>query len=238
VTRPAGELRRHGLRVHLGPYEARVLDLEAAAPAGGKPPSATPRIETFQSVATEVLARSPRLGRTRLVAVDGPGGAGKSDLARRLAAALGSAPVVRTDDFASWDDPTGWWPRLEAEVLEPLARGEPARFRPYDWVARRLGRRYRVVRPVPVVVLEGVTAARRAVSDRLTFAVWVETPRARRLQRGLERDGEGMRAQWSAWMAEEDRFYADDPVPERADLVVDGEPSLPHDPKRELVRLR
>ena len=46
---------------------------------------------------------------TRIVAVDGPGGAGKSSLSEWLAGEL-DAPIVHTDDFASWDNPTSWWP--------------------------------------------------------------------------------------------------------------------------------
>ena len=40
---------------------------------------------------------------TRIVAVDGQGGAGKSTFAERLALGLGSVQIVHTDDFASWD---------------------------------------------------------------------------------------------------------------------------------------
>jgi hypothetical protein len=48
-------------------------------------------IETYADLARRVLDRPARLGRTRLVAVDGPSGAGKTVFAERLAAALGVA---------------------------------------------------------------------------------------------------------------------------------------------------
>src|SRR5215212_9991964 len=66
-------------------------------------------------------ASAPAGMSTRIVAVDGPGGAGKSTLAAALAAEL-DAPVVHTDDFASWDNPLDWWPRAIHQVLEPLTR--------------------------------------------------------------------------------------------------------------------
>jgi len=56
-------------------------------------------------------SRAPAGVATCIVAIDGPGGAGKSSLANRLAEELG-APVVRTDDFASWENPVDWWPEL------------------------------------------------------------------------------------------------------------------------------
>ena len=49
--------------------------------------------------------------KTRIVAVDGAGGAGKSSLAELLARRL-DAPIVHTDDFASWENPVDWWPEL------------------------------------------------------------------------------------------------------------------------------
>ena len=58
---------------------------------------------------------------TRIVAIDGHGGAGKSTLAEELAGELGSAQIVHTDDFASWGFPLDWWPRLLDEVLEPVS---------------------------------------------------------------------------------------------------------------------
>jgi uridine kinase len=184
-----------------------------------------------------VRAAPPRCGKIRLVAIDGPGGAGKSVFTDRLAHHLGGVPVIHTDDFASWDEPIHWWHRLETQVLGPLERGEPVRYQAYDWAARRLGD-WRELPPSAVVVLEGVSSARRAVADRLSLAIWVETPRAVRLARGIDRDGEEMRPQWQAWMAEEDAHYAADRTTERVDLIVDGAPSLAHDRSSEFVRLR
>ena len=81
------------------------------------------RSNDIAAIVRAVRARQPPSGMTtRIVAVDGPGGAGKSTLAERLAAALENAPVVHTDDFASWDNPLDWWPRLLKDVLEPLSR--------------------------------------------------------------------------------------------------------------------
>lgn len=192
----------------------------------------------FADLAAHILSRPPPAGRpVRLVAVDGPGGSGKSTFAGRLAAALGGAPTVHTDDFASHDEPTQWWPRLEQAVLRPLAAGRPARFHPYDWVARsRVG--LVQIAPAPVVLIEGVSSARAAVRARLTFSVWLQTGRDERLRRGLERDGQDLAGFWAHWMAEEDAFYAADPTADVLDLVVDGAPQRPHDPEREFVVIR
>src|SRR6185312_7981652 len=95
-------------------------------------PCGDPMADALTSLLEEIRAAPTRAGATRVVAVDGLGGAGKTTLAERLAAELGAA-VVHTDDFAGWDNPVDWWPQLLAQVLEPLADGRAARFTPSSW---------------------------------------------------------------------------------------------------------
>lgn len=178
----------------------------------------------YADIARRVLAAAPRLGPVRLVCVDGPAGSGKSTFAERLAAALGGAPVVHTDDLlAGWSDTLTFWPRLEEGVLRPLAGGRPGRYRRYDWLAGRFAEEHEV--PVtPALVVEGVSAARAAVAGRCVLAVWVEAPSDLRLARGIARDGEALRGEWERWRAVEDAHFAADRTRDRADLLVDGAP--------------
>ncbi|MFH8411509.1 uridine kinase [Streptomyces sp. NPDC018019] len=196
-----------------------------------------PKIETYTELAARVRNGPPRCGPVRLIAVDGPGGSGKSTFAQRLAAALGGAQTVPTDDFASWEDPLGWWPRLEEQVLGPLGTGRAGRYQRYDW-GRREPAEWHDVPIAEAVILEGVSSSRLSVADRLTCAVWIESPRAVRLRRGLERDGDEALPLWHTWMAQEDRHFAQDNTVRRADVVVDGSPLIPHDPDSAFVRLR
>jgi uridine kinase len=189
---------------------------------------------SYDALVAEVLSQP---GPVRLVAIDGPGGAGKSTFARRLSRRAGDAPIVHTDDFASWEEPLQWWPRLLEQVIEPLASGEQGCFQRYDWEQRRLAD-WVVVERSPVVVLEGVSAARREWSEHLAYGVFVSTSARSRLLRGLARDGASMREQWHSWMEAEDRHFAEDRAMDRAELIVDGEPMVDHRPEEQFVVLR
>src|SRR6202049_1505357 len=159
---------------------------------------------------------------TRIVAIDGRGGAGKAPRARRLGAALDGAPIVPTDDFASWDDQFGWWPRLLEQVITPLARGEIARYQRFDWNTRQLAEWIVIPHRPATVIIEGVAAMRREFDRYLAYRIWVDTPREVRLRRGLERDGEAMRSQWDRWMTAEAGYVASHRPMDRADAVFPG----------------
>lgn len=198
--------------------------------------------ERYDDLAADLRRRPPRLGSVRLVAVDGPAGSGKSTFAARFATALRSGgdrvAEIHTDDLLDgWSDQVAFWPRLEAWILAPLRRGEPGRYRVYDWHRKRFGRRWHPVAVPDVLIVEGVTAARRAIRPELSLAVFVTAEPSVRLARGLERDGEALRDEWRRWMAGEERHFAEDATASQVDLIVDGAPALAHDPALEFVRL-
>jgi uridine kinase len=185
-------------------------------------------VEAYADLAAEVLRRPARLGQTRLVCVDGPSGAGKTAFADRLAEALAAAvgaavPVVHTDDLLDgWDDQFDFWQRLEEQVLAPVRSGGPGRYRAYDWRQRRFGDRWHPVPAGPVLVVEGVSAARARIRPEATLTVFVTAPAALRLDRALARDGEALRPYLEAWRRREERHFAADATAQGADLVVDG----------------
>lgn len=196
-------------------------------------------IETYADLAGVVRAAPARFGGTRLVAVDGPSAAGKTHFAVRLAAACApGTPVVHTDDLLDgWGDQLTFWPRLERLLLGPLRSGRPARYRRYDWDAGRFGESWVEVAPAPVVVLEGVSAARAAIRPELTLAVFVTAPEPVRLARSVARDGVASQSYLQAWRRRERRHFAADRTAEHADLLVDTAAGAGHDPAQQYVRV-
>jgi uridine kinase len=190
---------------------------------------------TYPGLAARIRRLPPSCGQARVVAVDGPGGSGKTTFADRLTKVL-DAQVIHSDDFpVPWEEgPADWFSLVEKQVLTPLSRGEPGRFQRYDWVAESFAEWVNVPR-APVVILEGVSTARR--SAPLAFRIWVEAPRLLRLARGIERDGDVYEDQWHTWTRKEDEWFAADGTRAGADLLVDGNPLVPHDPLTEFVTL-
>jgi uridine kinase len=178
-----------------------------------------------------VRAAPPRLGGRRLVLVDGPAGSGKTTLAARLGEALG-APVLHGDDmYEGWTGLGTLWAVLGEQVLEPLARGGSAAFRAWDWERSERGRVIEVAEGdgtgADALVVEGVGVAQRRARPYASLVVYVEAPWEARLARGIERDGEAMRADWERWQAEEANFLEAEGTRAAADVLIDGTVPVP-----------
>jgi hypothetical protein len=95
------------------------------------------RVAKLSDVVQQLHDASPGVvGRPRVVAIDGRGGAGKSMLAERLRTIVPASAVVHTDDIA-WHHAFFDWADLMVEnVLRPLHRGEAVEFRPQAWIER------------------------------------------------------------------------------------------------------
>ena len=169
-----------------------------------------------------------------MVAIDGRSAAGKSTLANRLTERLPGSVIVRGDDFYRvmddnirfhLDPRQGYeqdfdWQRLRREALEPLRRGERARYRRYDWNTGRLGE-LAVIEPAPVVLSEGVYMTRPELRDLFDVIVWVGTPADLRQRRQVARP-EDSPAWIDRWHRAEDHYVVSHRPDLSADLVASG----------------
>ena len=187
--------------------------------------------DTVATVVASVLAAPATLGAGRLVCVDGPSGAGKSTLAAALDRGFrdalrpsgGRSRVLRMDDvYDGWAGLGTGMATVATSVVGPLRSGVAGRYRRFDWHATAWAEE-RSLPPCDVLVVEGVGAWSTAIRDAVTCLVWVETPSAVRLERGVARDGEAMRPWLLAWRAQEEAMYAAERTRDHADVVVDGQ---------------
>jgi uridine kinase len=186
-----------------------------AAMSDGRPEIA----EVVRLAGGLALSRAPAAGRTRVIAVDGRSGAGKTSLATALQAALG-APVVALEDlYGGWDGLERGIDLLVSAVLEPLAAGRSALVPRYDWTTAAWGTPW-ALEPPEVLIAEGVGAGARRAAAYESVLIWMEEPALVRKKRALDRDGDTFAPYWDAWAAQEDALLARERTPERADLIV------------------
>ncbi len=165
------------------------------------------------------------LAATRMLALDGPAGSGKTSLAHAVATVLSqrgnSVHILSLDDmYEGW---TGLNPALETrvvqQVLQPLRRGKTAHWQAYDWQSGAL-RDWRDLTAKDVLVLEGCGAGARRYAPYTTLLVWVEAAAAVRVERAVARDGPQVLEHWADWAAAETRSFGTNDTRSRAELVV------------------
>lgn len=175
------------------------------------------------SLLDRLAAEPRRLGRTRLVAIDGPAGSGKTTLAaalRRMGRSRGhNTAVVHLDDmYDGWEtDFDELATRVRGQILAPFERGDPGRWQRYDWHLGRFGA-WQLLDPPQLLVLEGCGSGARVLAPYTSLLVWLEADPDTRIRRGVERDGEQVLPLWLAWMDHEETHFVANDTRQRADI--------------------
>jgi uridine kinase len=166
----------------------------------------------------------PCCGAMKVVAIDGPSGAGKTNLAAALATHLPNAHVLHMDDlYPGWDGLNHAVATLHDQVLAPLSRGERASYRRWDWEHDRHAE-WQSLPATNLILVEGVGSGAGPAAKLESVLIWLEADPGVRFRRGIERDGEPYLPHWQRWAAHEDALFAADGTRSRADLIMDTSP--------------
>lgn len=176
--------------------------------------------------AADDMAR--RKGRA-IIALDGRCASGKTTLADRLCGALGWT-VIHMDDFflrPEQRSPERYaapgenvdHERFLAEVLAPLAAGQPVCYRPFDCHTGRLGD---PVRPAcgPVTVVEGSYCCHPSLWDFYDLRVFADVGPDEQLRRIQSRNGAYAEVFRTRWIPLEERYFSAFSVRERCDFQL------------------
>lgn len=175
-------------------------------------------ISPAESLADQVRSRAPACGTTRVVAVDGRSGSGKTSLALDLSDALG-APILHFERlYPGWHG-LAQTPPAVRQLLAGVAIGERGLARQWDWDRNAPGAWLSVL-PTTDLIIEGVGAGARILRPFLSLLVWLDAPAGTRRRRALARDGDTFAPWWDTWASQEDAYLAADRTPDAADVVI------------------
>ena len=160
---------------------------------------------------------------TRIIAIDGPAGAGKTTLANRVAGSFPENPVsiIHMDDlYAGWDNPLS--PEL-TEVLTHICQshkaGNEITISKFDWASSSFISPEKIDQ-VQLLILEGVGSGQSAVREYLSTLIWINIDEMSGLNRVLERDGESIKDQMQTWLATQEQHFASEKTDNAADFVL------------------
>lgn len=181
--------------------------------------------EDVERVRAALAAAPARAGATKIVAIDGRSGAGKSTVSAALATAL-HAPIVDLEYlYPGWDGLEAGVDVLVSDVLEPLVAGRKTIPVPrWDYAADGWGEPLPLAVP-EVLIVEGVGSGDRRAAPFLSLLVWVELDNATRYARAIARDADVYRPHWERWAAQERLLLEREQTPGRADVTVVTPPS-------------
>ena len=174
----------------------------------------------YDALAPLLRRRAPACGSTKVIAIDGPTGAGKTEFANALGVSLG-APILHLEDvYPGWSGLSKTPGLVVQHVLAPIAVGDSGAIARWDWEREQPAALLRFA-PTPLLILEGVGSGTRACRPFLSLLVWVEAPATIRKARALARDGEAFAPFWDMWAAQERQLFTTEGTRAAADVVVD-----------------
>ncbi|MFI6909992.1 hypothetical protein ACIBKY_52635 [Nonomuraea sp. NPDC050394] len=177
------------------------------------------------------------IGRPRVIAIDGRGGAGKTTLAERLCKTVANSAIVHTDDIAWNHAYFDWGAVLVDDILRPLHRGEAVDFRPDAWISHHRPGSITVPAHTEFVWVEGTGIIREELAPWLDASVWMQGDLGVQKRLLAVRDGDSpqQREHVANWLLQELPFLLREQPWARATMIVAGPPHIDHDPDTELI---
>jgi uridine kinase len=176
------------------------------------------------TVVEDFLRKPARCGNTRLIAIDGPAGAGKTTLANALSLALEthrSVNLIHLDEiYAGWELALTQLLTISlSKILKSVSAGDSAIIPIYDWSTQQFAST-REISPCEVLIFEGVGSAQRVVRELASMTIWLDIDPCTGLERVLQRDGTSITDQMHLWQIREEAHFIADATRENVDFIL------------------
>lgn len=179
----------------------------------------------------ETIKSTPQKTATKLIAIDGLGGSGKSTFAKNIAAINPSIKIAELDKFPHLPKEHPYHPagaqtrvnlqRFEKEVLIPLTLDKEARFQNTFWWETDEKPKWFTIQPGDLVFVEGCYSFHKDIRQYYDFSIWIECAADIAMKRAISRDGEKGRAIWEEVHAPNEKKYVEAQQPQNfVDLIV------------------
>lgn len=156
----------------------------------------------------------------QIILIDGPAGAGKTTLAKKLQADLDCEIIHLDSIYHGWDDALGTsLTKTLIALVESFIRGESFELPIYDWHQEQFASIH-IVKPASALIIEGVGAGQSAIRDFAKWLYWVEVEPELGLQRVLERDGHEIKAQMLRFQVSEAKHFELERTRDFADFII------------------
>lgn len=162
----------------------------------------------------------------RIIAIDGPAGAGKTTLAKKLQLNYAhlKVEVVHMDNlYDGWDNAltASLTKVLEISIAKPVSEGKSFEYRKFDWLKMQYGELERFSAP-DLLILEGVGSGQRAVRKYLDQLIWIDVVPEVGLNRVLRRDGDYIENHMIIWQMKESEHFVQENTRDCATIRIDG----------------
>lgn len=157
-----------------------------------------------------------------LIAIDGFGGSGKTTVAKQLKERFPEAVIVEMDDFYSPTLKRADYLRVLNQVIKPIKSGQTANYQIYEWNNDKYTDA-KPIEPTGIIIIEGIFSLAKELIDNYDIKIWVDYPQQLGIERGIKRDGEGIRNMWVEEWSPKEKEYKDTQHPDKkADFIIDG----------------
>lgn len=162
----------------------------------------------------------------RIVAIDGPAGAGKTTLANRLKENIKdqSIEIIHMDDlYDGWQNSLtpALGKVLELSICAPVSKGKSFQYRKYNWIESKFGALLDFSFP-EILILEGVGSGQRVIRKYLDELIWIDISAEVGLQRVLQRDGAYLEKEMEIWQMRENFHFVADNTRDSVTIRIDG----------------